>query len=887
MKMATNSVPPTNKVISFAQNPVWKTASALIIFLCAFGSLHAQQFITVGNASYYQGNCHFLNPGLYNVAGAVWHVNKIDLNYDAHFEGTVYLGVHDANGGDGAAFVMQPVSNGALGGVDGGLGYFGISPSLAVEFDTYENSSSNDPADDHIALMKNGVVDHSAPENLVGPIALSNLENAQNHPFVIDWNAATQNLKVTFKGVLQIDYTDDIVANIFNGDNNVFWGFTSSTGAAIQNVQVVCMFPTLTSYTEAPALTWTNSGGNSNWSTGSNWTGGQPPATNDEVVFNAATSSDVNIDVNVDIKGLTTSPDYNGVVKLNAQTLALQKSMKIKNASSFNKGTGKVIFKGSVKADSKAPLNDLEIDTPNGDTITLESDLTVDNNLVIKSEVGLVSSQNKLKVKGNVDIQKPMKPWTNGFISMFTSTLQNFKSKGSAMVEVNKDGGQVTLTANSEVKELKVKKGLIAMGTKNLSGPNNTQAQVNIECLGKIKGRGYMFAYLRARKCARLAPGSSPGTLTIEGTLELEPEAILEYETTPTEHDLVVVIGNVIIGGSILEISATGTPPGILEIIENDDIDPIVGTFEGLPEGSPVAIDGKTYFISYVGGTGNDVVLSQCPPAGTLYVNASAAGNNDGTSWTDAFPDLQDALSLANTCSNITEIWVAAGTYKPTSGTDRTISFVMKNNLAIYGGFDGTETLLSQRDWVANVTTLNGDIGTQGDDADNSIHVIFNDNNGLNSSAMLDGFTITKGNANDSTSPYGQSGGGMMNATSSPAISNCIFIGNTGDVTGGGMGNQNSNPTITSCTFDGNFTASFGGGGGGGGIYNDNSSPTIKNCSFTDNNSGFSQGGGIHNVNGSSSQIVNCLFLNNSSLLFGGGVFNDGSSPTITNCSSG
>ncbi|RMH20313.1 MAG: hypothetical protein D6698_04430, partial [Gammaproteobacteria bacterium] len=228
-------------------------------------------------------------------------------------------------------------------------------------------------------------------------------------------------------------------------------------------------------------------------------------------------------------------------------------------------------------------------------------------------------------------------------------------------------------------------------------------------------------------------------------------------------------------------------------------------------------------------------------------------------------------------------IWVAAGTYKPTSGTDRSVSFVMKNNLAIYGGFNGTETMLSQRDWVANVTVLSGDIGTQGDDSDNSLHIIFNDNNGLNSSALLDGFTITKGKANGPSSSYGQSGGGMMNATSSPAISNCIFIGNNGDVSGGGMANYSADPNITSCTFDGNFTGSFGGGGGG--IYNDNSSPVIKNCSFTNNNSGFSQGGGIHNVNGSSSQIFNCLFLNNSALIFGGGVFNDGSSPTITNCS--
>ncbi|HEX5840091.1 MAG TPA: hypothetical protein VFY26_19800, partial [Anaerolineales bacterium] len=76
------------------------------------------------------------------------------------------------------------------------------------------------------------------------------------------------------------------------------------------------------------------------------------------------------------------------------------------------------------------------------------------------------------------------------------------------------------------------------------------------------------------------------------------------------------------------------------------------------------------------------------------YVKWDAAGANDGTSWTNGFTDLQLALAAA---SSGDEIWVATGVYKPTSGTDRSVSFVLKNGVAVYGGFAGTEILRDQR----------------------------------------------------------------------------------------------------------------------------------------------------------------------------------------------
>ncbi len=260
--------------------------------------------------------------------------------------------------------------------------------------------------------------------------------------------------------------------------------------------------------------------------------------------------------------------------------------------------------------------------------------------------------------------------------------------------------------------------------------------------------------------------------------------------------------------------------------------------------------------------------------AATWFVNDNASGANTGTSWTDAFTDLQSALAAAGYGD---QIWVAAGTYKPTGGTDRTISFAMKNNLAIYGGFSGTETMLSQRNWVANPCILSGDIGTVGVNTDNSYHVI--SNSGLNSTAVLDGFTISEGNANSSSFPNNL-GGGMYNSSSSPTLTNCNFSSNSAGYGGGGLDNRfSSSPTLTNCSFLGN-SAGFDGGG----MYNSSSSPTLTNCSFLGNSAGI-DGGGMYNYY-SSPTLTNCSFSGNSANYNGGGIDNYYySSPTLTNCS--
>ncbi len=177
------------------------------------------------------------------------------------------------------------------------------------------------------------------------------------------------------------------------------------------------------------------------------------------------------------------------------------------------------------------------------------------------------------------------------------------------------------------------------------------------------------------------------------------------------------------------------------------------------------------------------------------YVNLNATGLNTGTTWTDAFTDLQDALTIASFGD---QIWVAQGIYKPTSTTSSSFNFKIKNGVEVYGGFNGSETSIQNRDVAANTTTLSGNLGGSNN---SSTVVSFTNASNL---TILDGFTITGGNS----SGYGA---GIRSLDSSPNIRNCKISGNHADV-GGGMSHSGTGSfTIENCVFSGNTSAIQGG----------------------------------------------------------------------------
>ena len=247
----------------------------------------------------------------------------------------------------------------------------------------------------------------------------------------------------------------------------------------------------------------------------------------------------------------------------------------------------------------------------------------------------------------------------------------------------------------------------------------------------------------------------------------------------------------------------------------------------------------------------------------TYYVVPGGAGSKNGTSWANAYADVQTAIDSASS-SGGGEVWIAKGTYKHGS------AMTMKNNVAIYGGFAGTETSKDQR-VSGNNTILDGE----------GKYIVFDNNytkeNPLTNSAKLDNVTILNGYAsdgNDNSSSSADCGAGMYNNYASPEITNCTFTNNSASH-GGGMYNDDSSPELTNCTFSGNTANS------GGGMLNFDSDPTLTNCTFSGNSASY--GGGMYNRD-SSPVLTNCTFTNNSASSYGGGMCNSSSSPVLTNC---
>ncbi len=315
---------------------------------------------------------------------------------------------------------------------------------------------------------------------------------------------------------------------------------------------------------------------------------------------------------------------------------------------------------------------------------------------------------------------------------------------------------------------------------------------------------------------------------------------------------LLVTSPAVNVGNNSLDPDPANSPP--------DSMNDIATDVDGNPRIASLVIDMGAY---------------ETPPS-RLYVDASKiGGKQNGESWNNAMTDLQDALDRAYTG---VEIWVANGTYKPSLATDgsdlRTATFQLRSGISLYGGFAGNESSRTQRDWFANQSLLSGDIGLTGDPSDNSYHVVTT--NGIDKTAILDGFTIRDGQADGSSAGIcgPQCGGGLYNDGGNPTLINLLILENQAGDRGGGLFTANANPTLTNISYNGNKALS------GGGIASVNGNPSLINNAFSGNTA--TNGGGMYNSN-SDATLTNLTLSGNDASGQGGGLYNSSSDPIIQN----
>ncbi len=225
-----------------------KTLITQFIFLFTIGlfsnGLNAQYTLN-GSASALGGDCYRLTQqGFTFQNGSVWYTDPVDLsqNFEAQF--LMNFGTIDLLGADGMVFVFHQQGPNALGDNGFGMGYQGFVPSLGIEFDTFENGNLNDPFYDHIAVHRDGNVNHGFASNLAGPVAADNfdinIEDGEDHIVTVKWIAGPKILQIYFDCELRIGLNYDIVQNIFSGNSIVTWGFTGATGGESNN-QTVCL----------------------------------------------------------------------------------------------------------------------------------------------------------------------------------------------------------------------------------------------------------------------------------------------------------------------------------------------------------------------------------------------------------------------------------------------------------------------------------------------------------------------------------------------------------------------------------------------------------------------------------------------------------------------
>jgi PKD repeat protein len=292
-----------------------------------------------------------------------------------------------------------------------------------------------------------------------------------------------------------------------------------------------------------------------------------------------------------------------------------------------------------------------------------------------------------------------------------------------------------------------------------------------------------------------------------------------------------------------------------------------------------LSLAGRWIFVlAFVVSLGASIFIpSATRAASPIFVNAAAPAGGDGASWATAFNNLQDGINLAVSGE---EVWVAAGTYHPTyvvrAGEPRTAAIILKDGVAVYGGFAGDEDLLSEREWQTNVTVIDGLITPDAPESPYHVYHVVRFGGGSSPDTRLDGFTVTGGLANGDPDMADYGGAGIFITYTNMTLANLLVIDNHASGLGGGLNASYSPLRVEAVRFVNNSARE-----GGGQYSHSNAGIVVTNVVYQGNHA-TEQGGGLAEYM-STSALDQLTFVSNDAILGGGGMLITDSTTRITN----
>lgn len=265
----------------------------------------------------------------------------------------------------------------------------------------------------------------------------------------------------------------------------------------------------------------------------------------------------------------------------------------------------------------------------------------------------------------------------------------------------------------------------------------------------------------------------------------------------------------------------------------------------------------------------------------TIYVDQSAVGVNNGTSWQNAFKDLADALKLTDSVNSIDTILIAAGIYKPKYNahtfdtTGNSVAFwIKRDNLSIIGGYAPGGNTYNPSIYKS---ILSGDIGIPNESSDNCKKILYiaSDNNYnyitniyLENLVIKDAYSyyIFSYYPMQGYNIYITDGGAIAGYYSNFKLKNCHIVDNYAYEKGGGVYTFHSNTVFENCIFENNQSDRWGGA-----LYLNNGNDSIINCTFI-NNSAVNKGGAI-NAHFNNMNILKSNFKQNKVDFRGGAIY--------------